>query len=174
MSGRWTGALSYSLADAAMRAAGWEFASPTLRRHTVDATARLHATSRFEIGAAFTAASGTAYTRIDDGASDGDSQAPRWLRPPRADAPGGQRGDTFRSLDLTAEWMFGVRGARLAAFAQLQNALGRSHDASLYTGYDPCATGSESNGPGPSTCVGRDTFAPGIPRLPVVGLRAVF
>jgi hypothetical protein len=174
LAGRWTGAQSYSLADASMRAAGREFASPTLRRHTIDATARFRATARVALGAAFTAASGTPYTRIDDGASDGDPLAPRWVRPPSADAPSEERSGTFRSLDLTAQWTFGLRSALLAAFAQLQNALGRSQEASLYTGYEPCATGGETNGPAPSPCGGRNTFAPGLPRWPVVGLRVAF
>src|SRR5205823_2070051 len=63
IAGRLTTSLSYALAKSTMQSAGWTFASPADRRHTVDATAMYRLGQAIRLGAAMTAATGSPFTR---------------------------------------------------------------------------------------------------------------
>jgi hypothetical protein len=92
-----------------------------------------------------------------------------WDAPPRSEAPNALRARAYSSLDLLLDWAFAVRGARVASYVQLRNALGRRNDA-IYIGYEDCAYGAAAA----SSCAPRDRFERGLPTLPVLGFRLVF
>ena len=62
-----------------------------------------------------------------------------------------------------------MRGARVASYVQLRNALGRRNDA-IYIGYEDCVYGGVTA----SYCTPRDRFEQGLPTLPVLGFRLAF
>ncbi|MGH7636103.1 MAG: TonB-dependent receptor [Gemmatimonadaceae bacterium] len=165
---------TYTVSRGLLRSGPFIFQSPTTRRHSVNATASWQLTRVFQISGAFTAASGVPFTRIQEGqdstAADGTLV---WSEPPIAGSPGALRTGAFRALDLLADWRFAFYGTELTAFVQLRNALGRSQSATLYLGYDECAT-TRMSPAGVAECIGKDEFAPGLPRIPVIGLRLQF
>ncbi|HEX8358569.1 MAG TPA: TonB-dependent receptor [Longimicrobium sp.] len=172
LAGRWTASAGYALSRSEITAKGLTFSAPEEQRHTFDATAYLRAGRGVQLGAAYTAASGVPYTRRFDRDYLCDAGGCRPDGPPSAEEPGGQRAPDYRSLDLLAEWGGHVRGARVSGYLQLRNTLG-SDNRGRYTGTTPCEVlGTSACGPGRPT--GYDDFSPGLPRLPVIGLRLSF
>ena len=172
LAGRWTASAAYALARSEITARGLTFPAPEEQRHTFDATASLRAGRGVQLGAAYTAASGVPFTRRFGREFICDATACRPNGPATAEQPGAERAPDYRSLDLLAEWGGHVRGARVSAYVQLRNAL-RGDNAGRYTGSTPCeALGVSACGPGRPT--GYDDFAPGLPRVPVIGLRLSF
>jgi len=175
LTGRLTGSLGYSYGSAEVQAAGLRFASPTMRRHSLDGTALLRLSRSFYIGAAYTAASGAPYTRIHAGSLTTDSLGRRiWFDTTRAEAPSGRRAAPYRSLDLMLDYAFMVGGWRVGTFVQIRNARNRANPA-LYTGDTKCT----AYGYNPETRIyecraTEDDFLPGLPRLPVIGFRVSF
>jgi hypothetical protein len=175
LTGRLTGSLGYSYGSAEMHAAGLSFPSPTMRRHSFDATALLRLTRSFYVGAGYTAASGHRYTRVDRGGWTEDSLGQRsWVQVPSADEPSGRETGPYRSLDLMLDYSFMVRGWRVATFLQVRNARNRYNPA-FYSGSNTCSSVRYNPETRSDECVGtEDEFVPGLPRLPVIGFRVSF
>ena len=173
LSGRWTGSASYSWGVSRTEAAGLEFAGEGDQRHALDLAVRTRLGSAWRTGAAFTAASGPAFTRFYGGIAT-CAQAGRctWSELPRSDLPGRLRAPVYASLDLDLEWSRMVAGWRVATFLQLHNALGRNNPArynhSVF--YARCGAGT----PEPTGGCIDDVWSRGLPRLPVLGVRAAF
>ncbi|HSJ08918.1 MAG TPA: hypothetical protein VK928_03370, partial [Longimicrobiales bacterium] len=81
---------------------------------------------------------------------------------------GGQRAADYASLDLMAAWTHSWTSASLTVHAQLRNALGRSN---AVTYHSSCLCIQDQAG---SEAWLGDTFDPGLPRLPIIGLRVRF
>lgn len=175
LTGRVTGALGYSYGSADLHAARLTFPSPTMRRHSFDATALLRLTRSLYVGAGYTATSGARYTRVHTGASTTDSLGQWiWMQPPEAEAPSAQRAAPYRSVDMMLDYAFVVRGWRVATFLQVRNARNRANPA-FYNGYGGCADSVYNPETRVWECRGtEDEFVPGLPRLPVIGFRVSF
>jgi hypothetical protein len=165
MTGRVTGAASYTLSRSDVEAAGLRYAAASDRRHVLSTTLMLRATPALRAGAGFTAATGVPFTRTvataDDCAAEpgcDPAQLP-WLGTPNA-----ARAPTFASLDLLLDWNGRYRGLEIGTYVQLRNALGREN-ATIYT--------ADQDGCRPVGCTGdlQSEFERGIPRLPVLGVR---
>ncbi len=173
LAGRWTASAAYSLARSTITAKGLTFPAPEEQRHTFDATSYLRVGGGVQLGAAYTAASGVAYTRRFDGTflcTAPDECEPYNL--PSVEEPGAQRAPGFSSLDLLAEWAGHTRGVRVSAYLQLRNALGRENSG-RYLSSTPCSEFGMS-GCGRGKPSGYDEFDPGLPRVPLIGFRLSF
>jgi hypothetical protein len=172
LSGRITGSTSLSYNRATTRASGLTFVAPSSRPWVFDVTARTNLAKRLSVGAAFVATSTARSTRILEGSANGDADSGEWLQIPIAGNPSAEISGSIRSLDLMAEWRFGIRRAQLTAFVQVINSTGRRRNSSLYRGFalrdGPCTDVSLAS------CGGEDEFLRGLPRLPLLGLRAAF
>ncbi len=174
LTGRWTASVGYSYGVATTTAAGLTFPAPADRRHTLDATYLLRLAPEWRVGAAFTAASGTPYTRVFTGADCQDALCLAEAMP-RVGDPGAFRSVSYRSLDLMMDWIHEFQNWTGGVYLQIRNALGRENHG-RYTGLVPRYC--------PDACVfrdgaefgrqGRDEFLPGIPMLPLFGFRAAF
>ena len=173
LAGRWTASAAYSLARSTVTASGLTFSAPEEQRHTFDATSYLRVGRGVQMGAAYTASSGVAYTRRFDGTYL--CTAPGECQPynlPSVEKPGAERAPGFSSLDLLAEWAGHMRGARVSAYLQLRNALGHENSG-RYLSSTPCAEYGTS-GCGRGRPSGYDEFDPGLPRVPLIGFRLSF
>ncbi len=83
-------------------------------------------------------------------------------------APAAQRAPAFASFDLMGEWTHAFRTWSLSVYGQLRNALGR-RNAVTYHASCICAAEGDAGQLGL-----HDTFDPGLPRMPVAGLRVRF
>jgi hypothetical protein len=173
LAGRWTGSASYSWGVSTTRAAGLEYAGEGDQRHALDLAVRGRLGGGWKAGAAFTAASGPAFTRFYGGSAHCvESGRCTWAELPRAGEPGTLRAPAYASLDLDAEWSRDFGGWRLAAFLQVHNALARSNPARYNHSvhYARCGVGV----PDPAGGCVDDVWSRGLPLLPVLGLRAAF
>ncbi|HEX8271027.1 MAG TPA: TonB-dependent receptor [Longimicrobiaceae bacterium] len=167
LTGRWTGSAAYSWGASEMEARGRSFPAPWDQRHVLDLTGQLRA-GRWQLGAAFTAASGTPYTTTFQGKVTCERQGVcAWDREPWAGEPGARRLPGYRSLDLLAEWNRRYRAWTMSVFVQVHNATNHANPGRY-------------NGFGGEYCSGRcwdfatDEFTDGLPAFPVIGLRAAF
>jgi hypothetical protein len=163
--GRVTGSAAYTLSRSELDAAAHRYPAASDRRHVLNTTAMLRATSAFRAGFAFTAASGVPFTRTITSAADCEREPgcdPARL--PWMGEPHSLRAPAFASLDLLVDWTRRVGGIELGAWGQLRNALGREN-ATIYTGDEPGCL--------PGGCSGdlQNAYERGMPRLPVLGLR---
>lgn len=175
LAGRWTASFGYALSSSEVEANGFRFAAPTDRRHTLDATAALRLGRAWRLGGAFTAASGEPYTRSFEPRSCDGSADPECVEQPngRIEEPSAQRNLGYQSLDLLGEWTHRFRRWNLATFLQLRNVLGHINRGAYLTSYD-------------RVCVSRigdecgdylqqpDEFIPGLPTVPLFGIRISF
>jgi hypothetical protein len=154
VAGRWTGSAGYTLGRAETEIDRLRFAAAHDRRHSLDAALMVRLNPGLRVGGAFSARTGAPFTRAygEPGAAPPADQVIVAF-----EAPHGERAPAYASLDLLLDRSARWRGVDLGAFLQLRNALGRQNSA-VYRGSTPEA----------------DEFDPGIPRLPVVGLRARF
>jgi hypothetical protein len=174
LTGRLTGSVGYSYGVGEVLAAGLRFPSGTMRRHSVDATALLRLTRSLHVGAAYTASSGVPYTRLYSGTMHEDSLGQfTWIEPPRTEAPNALLASPYHSVDLLFDWTFRVRGWDVGTFVQLRNARNRRNPA-FYTGYSECANNRYNPKTYTYECLAGDEFAPGLPRVPVIGFRVSF
>jgi hypothetical protein len=123
----------------------------------------------WQLGVTLRAQSGAPYTRITMVDTDCDLALQCGQHPPVLyGTPSGQRARAFASLDLMSEWQFRLQGWTLAVYGQLRNVPG-SHNAVTY--HSSCICVSDEP---PERAGLRDRFDRGLPRLPVLGLRARF
>lgn len=176
LTGRWTASIAYSYGVSEMLAAGLRFPAPADQRHVLDATALARLGWGWRLGAAYTAATGTPYTRQSLGRADCVSQPECvWTEEPWIGEPGAYRAPAYRSLDLLVDWTHGFGTWSLGAYLQLRNALDRENMGRYLRfnpRYCPSACGTE-NGVEFGWQEG-DQFLPGLPRLPLIGLRVTF
>ncbi|MFL5386820.1 MAG: TonB-dependent receptor domain-containing protein [Longimicrobiaceae bacterium] len=174
LAGAWTASASYSWGRARVRAEGLSYAAEADQRHAVDLAARVRAPGGVRLGAAFSAATGGAFTRFFGGTATcrPGGQGCAWTELPRAGEPGGLRAPGFASLDLSAEWSGRIRGVTAGVFAQLHNALDRDNPARYHRSirYERCGYGEPEPGGG---CI-QDVWGRGLPRLPLAGVRLAF
>ena len=173
LTGRVTASASYSWGVSTTTAAGFEYAGEGDQRHALDLAVRTRVGRAWRVGAAFTAASGPAFTRFYGGiATCLASGICGWSELPRADRPGTLRAPAYASLDVDLEWSRAFDGWRLGTFLQVHNALGRENPArynhSVY--YARCGAGV----PDPTGGCTDDIWSRGLPRLPVLGVRVTF
>lgn len=169
---RWSGSLGYTLGFSTMRAevfepdtARFEFPAPADVRHALDAMLFANVGNGVRLGGAFTYGSGVPFTRLilpDEG------EDPPVVRLGEANA---MRTPAYASLDLVAEITRTVGTWDVTAYAQLRNALGRNN-AVTYAGSTGCAATRGMEGECGDGVI--DRFEPGIPRLPLVGVRFTF
>lgn len=163
--GRWTVAGSWAVARARLTAAGLAFPAPEDRRHVLGATTMLRVHGGLRVGAAYSAFSGSPFTRSNPGGTLLVVGADTTITPPWRGAPGAGRLPAFARLDLLLDWSRQVRGARLGAYLQLHNALLRDNPAGFRT------SGCE----GSAWCWSDAGVEAGIPTvIPLVGLRLGF
>jgi hypothetical protein len=175
LSGRVTGSAAYSWGVSRTRAAGLDFASEADQRHSLDLAVRSALARGFSAGAAFTGATGGAFSRFYGGiALCPLPGAPcEWQERPAIGRPGALRASGYASLDLSADWARAFGRLRVEGFAQLHNALGREnparYDHSIH--YTKCGSGAPVDG---ETACTVDVWSRGLPRLPVAGVRVEF
>jgi hypothetical protein len=123
----------------------------------------------WRIGGTMRAESGAPYTRITlvSTACRADRECGP-TSPVLLGTASGQRGPTYASLDLMTEWTHAFGTWSLSAYGQLRNALG-SANAVTYHSSCLCVAGRTQD----EAWLG-DRFDRGLPRLPVLGLRARF
>ena len=181
LSGRVTTAVSYSYGDSEIQVGELRYASPWNRRHSVDATATFSATDKVRLGAAFTAASGAAFTRYDfslRNCSATDSSACTFSIYARE--PGAERSPKYMSLDVMIDWRGRIGRWDWGAFAQIQNAFGNRNAAAYQWSRLTCVCGSSDSeppilNPDPNRKLpANNEFLRGLPLLPMVGLRVAF
>jgi hypothetical protein len=169
LAGRWTASAAYTLGASTMEAGGLRFPASSEQRHALDLTTLLRVGPYWQIGAAYTAASGTPYTRTLQGkvvCELGGTNC-RWQEEPRQEDPSGERHRAYQSLDLLTEWTRASRGWNLGVFLQLHNVLNHRNPG-RYLGSEGAYCTRE--------CWGyeRDEFLPGLPMVPVLGARVTF
>jgi hypothetical protein len=176
LAGRMTTSFAYAYALSELRARGYRFPAPTDRRHTLSATTMLRLGRGWQFGAAYTAASGIAYTRSFDGQIGCTLEDECfWVTEPWVGEPGAMRGAALRGLDLLVDWNRQFRRWNLGGFLQLRNALGRSNNG-RYLGSEPQVCYDYDGGCWPQNAKGGyyDDFLPGLPLLPLLGFRVNF
>lgn len=167
LSGPVTASVSYALSRSWTSAAGLRYRSAADRPHVLDATVMTGVGPSLRVGAALTVASGVPYTPV---AADTATCAvvpecePGNL--PWLGAPHSQRAPAFASLDLLVDWNARVGGWDVGVFGQLRNALDRAN-ATVYAG-----DGSGCPFVGCEDADVRSLDERGLPRLPVIGVRA--
>lgn len=175
LAGSWTMSASYSYGLADLTAAGVTHPAPTERRHLVDVTTMWRPASWFRVGAAYSAGSGVALTRVFDPVVRRNESGDVVESFPRLGEPGGARGPGYSRLDLVTEFDASFDGWSLAVYLQLRNALGRENER-LYRGSTDCSL-SERQGSFPCATPRADVvdeFEMGLPRFPLLGFRVAF
>lgn len=160
--GRVTGSLGYGYGRSSVEAKDQRFAAPSDVRHSFDATAAAQLGRPWMLGAAFTYASGVPYTRLVIAEAKGHLEAPNAERTP-----------AYASLDAQLAYARRIGRAEVVATLQVRNLLDRTN-AVTYSGTEgwyECATGE---GAECGVRRGADRFDPGLPRLPMLGVRVTF
>lgn len=169
----WSASLGYAYGVSELEAAGWRYPSPADRRHTLDAMAGVRLTRSLRLAGAFTAMSGSPFTRAytrspQDCNTFGfgcDDPEGSWVEEPNA-----ERTPPYQSLDASLQWSRAVGRLDLSAYAQVRNVLGREN-AVTYAGTVPIGRTGRDAG---SRVLWDDRFEAGLPRLPLLGLRVTF
>jgi hypothetical protein len=171
LAGRLTGSLAYTIASARASSVGLEYPADQERPRSVDATALFRATSRLQLGAAYTRMSGRRFTSVLT-YSLYDSTGRRLAFEQRPGDRNALRGSPYESLDLLADWSGTAWGARTGIFFQLRNVTGRPPS----NRYDPVLT-SPCTAPAPfNRCLNfdQDSDARIYPFTPMLGVRVAF
>lgn len=171
ITGPWTGSLGYAWGRSTLHHDTLSFAAPADRRHAVDATLAARLGSRWLVGAAYTGATGTPYTRRWAGGVLCDDVGCQVVEPPRQGEPAAERRVAYHALDLNLEWRARIGDARLTTFVQVRNVLGRDNQG-RYAGtvrYCEARCGFPD-----ARFVEFDEFTPAMPTVPLVGLRLSF
>ena len=189
--GRWTASAGYTYGVSETRAAGLSFPSAADQRHALDVTALVRVGKRWQLGAAYTAASGTPYTRTFRGTVTCPLEAScEWRTEPWTGSPNGRQAQPYQSLDLLADWTKRYKSWSLSFYLQLRNALNHPNPG-RYLGYggEYCVEGCEFRGtfrigeggeiiwiPPPDNyrTERRDEFVRGLPVIPLIGIRVTF
>jgi hypothetical protein len=182
LAGRWTGSLGYSFGQSRLTTTPGidqpdgvpvTFPASADIRHAVDVTGMAQVGERMRVGGAFSYASGVPFTQLVLADSTRPGVRPR-LREPNA-----RRTPTYASLDLMLDYSRTFGSWQVSGYAQLRNALGRNNAVTYLGSVDcrPVGTFAAMSGPrlgcdGDTGVV--DRFYPGLPRLPLVGVRVEF
>lgn len=172
LSGRITGSLAYSLARTRAHASGIDFPAPTDRTQVLDLTARVQLSEGVGLATAYTLATGAPFTRTLDRCVGETCRAAAFL-----DTPFGRRSPDYASLDLVLDWNHRFSGWSLGAFLQARNILGHDNAVTYEGTAERCRSGlqaSQGTCADGSTLLEEDTFTPGIPTIPLIGLRISF
>lgn len=177
LSGQWTGSVGYSWGTSTMRSTPeqtrteFEFPSSAEIVHSVDATLLYQVNDKFRVGGALTYGSGVPFTRLILG---GDEVNPGI---PILEAPNAERTPSYASLDLMGEYEHAFTDWTLGGYLQLRNAFNRNN-AVTYSGSTNCSTDGSPLASFDELCAGRaglvDRFEPGLPLLPLIGVRISF
>lgn len=169
LTGRVRGFANYGLSRSQQHIGTHTFDASEDRRHVTNLSVVTDVRPSWQVGSTFRAESGAPYTRLTlvstscrPGSSCDDAS------PVMLGTVGGQRGPAYASVDLMTEWTHTFGRWSLSAFGQLRNALG-SGNAVTYHSSCLCIDDDASG----ETWLG-DRFDRGLPRLPIVGLRARF
>jgi hypothetical protein len=173
MGARWSGSLGYTYGLSEVEAAGFRYPAPADRRHTVDLMAAVRISDALRIAAAFTAASGAPFTRAISRSPDDCATFGFGCGSPHAiiDAPNAERTPPYHALDAALHWARAFGPVEVSAYLQVRNVLG-AENAITYAGTIPVGTIMRRNGE--REIVWDDRFEPGLPRLPLLGLRVTF
>lgn len=173
MGARWSGSLGYSYGVSDVEAAGFRYPAPADRRHTLDLMAAVRLSDALRIAAAFTAASGAPFTRAVSRSPDDCATFGFGCGSPHAiiEAPNAERTGPYHALDASLQWARAFGPVELGAYLQVRNVLG-AENAITYAGTIPVATIIRRNGV--REIVWDDLFEPGLPRLPLLGVRVTF
>jgi hypothetical protein len=166
--GRWTASLGYAWTRSESEAMGFTFPASSERRHAVDAVASVRLTEEWRAGAAWRWASGAPFTRFYSAVFSCPGELCTIVEPAVVEDPNAERGPTWSTLDLLAEWTRDRGSWALSVYGQLSNALNRDN-ALTYMGTDRCFDVSVL-----CQSVAEDEFERGLPILPVVGVRMAF
>lgn len=176
---RFTGSVGYSWGRSTIKSTPidpdepvLEFASSADIRHGVDATAVYRVGQKLQVGGAFTFGSGVPFTRLLVGDGTRDVL-------PQLEAPNAERTPAYASLDVSVEYEHTFTDWSMSGYLQLRNVANRDN-AVTYAGSVTCPLAETSKFPAryAESCEGRtgvvDRFEPGLPRLPLLGVRIVF
>lgn len=166
--GRWTASLGYAWTRSESEALGFTFPASSERRHAVDAVASVRLAEEWRAGAAWRWASGAPFTRFYSAVFSCPGGLCTIVEPAVVEDPNAERGPTWSTLDLLAEWTRDRGSWALSVYGQLSNALNRDN-ALTYMGTERCADVSVL-----CQSVAEDEFERGLPILPVVGVRMAF
>jgi hypothetical protein len=145
--GRTTGTLAYSWSASAVAANGYRYAARQDRPHVFDATVARRAGARWRVGAAFSAATGTPYTRTVDRYVSLDAAPPPLENAGQVggpayggrvrDVPNARRNPPFLGASLLAGYARPVGRGQLAAFVQVHSPLA-PFTSDAYRGRELC------------------------------------
>jgi hypothetical protein len=177
MGDRWSASIGYALSRSRMESevfngadtVVFRFPSSEDLRQAVDATMMMRMGRGMRLGGAFSFGSGIPYTRVVLSEVGGP--------PPRLEEPNAERTPVYASLDLMGDYTRRMGRWEVNAYVQLRNSFNRDN-AVTYAGSMDCGGFSAAAAPTSVDCAGfdgiRDTFEPGLPRLPLVGVRVTF
>ncbi|MGD2071766.1 MAG: TonB-dependent receptor, partial [Gemmatimonadota bacterium] len=167
LAGRVTGSVAYSLADAEAEAVGLAFPAPSDRRHVLDVTGRVRLSSDWNLGLAYTYATGSPYARtLERTLGESEREAAFLVDPFRRRTP------PYASLDLVLDYARRIGVWSVGGFLQARNLTGHDNDVTYTHTTERCPGAYLMDG----TCVEgtpvpTDNFTPGIPTIPLLGLR---
>jgi hypothetical protein len=176
VSGRWTASMSWSYGESDIMAAGLTYPASTDRRHRVDATGAVRFGGGFRIGGAYTAMSGSPYTRVKARLRQADCELFGFGCTQSAasvEAPNAMRTPDYRSLDAIAMLTRPLGGIEATLYVQVRNILGRDN-AVTYSGSAYETVYTDRNPRTADELVWYDRFEAGLPRLPLIGARITF
>lgn len=176
----WSLESAYSYLLAREESGGRSHSAPGDRRHVLDLSTSMSVTGSLRADLGYTFASGAPYTRIWQECGPPDQLCPDDA-PVVVGEPNGRRREPFTGLRMGLVWSREFPGWRLSTFLQVRNLLARSNPGA-YSGTEPwCPNYSFEWRDGTTYCretgepaLRRDTFTPGIPILPLLGLRIEF
>jgi hypothetical protein len=169
----WSTSFGYTYGVSEVEIAGERYASSADRRHVVDAMAGVRVWRGLRAAAAFTAMTGSPFTRAYSRSPQDCTSFGFGCEDPTGsyiDDHNAERTPDYRALDVSLEWAHSTGRIGLGAYAQLRNVL--AHDnASTYAGSGPIG---RVEGPDGTHFVWEDRFERGLPRMPMVGVRVTF
>jgi hypothetical protein len=176
VSGRWTASMSWSYGESDITAAGLTYPASTDRRHRVDATGAVRLGGGLRIGAAYTAMSGSPFTRVKARIRQSDCELFGFGCAQSAasvEAPNAMRTPDYRSLDAIAMLTRPLGGIEATLYLQVRNVLGRDN-AVTYSGSAYETVYTDRNPRTADEQIWYDRFEAGLPRLPLIGARITF
>ncbi|HEX6134038.1 MAG TPA: TonB-dependent receptor [Longimicrobiales bacterium] len=153
---------------------GLRYPSSADRRHVVDLMAGARVWRGLRAAAAFTAMTGAPFTRAYSRSQQDCTDFGFGCEDPTGsyiDVYNAQRTPGYRSLDVSVQWMQRLGRLEAGAYVQVRNVLGRDN-ASTYAGSGPIARVQRPDGT--HRFIWEDRFEQGLPRMPMIGLRATF
>jgi hypothetical protein len=169
VAGRIRGFANYTLSRSRYRTASRAFDASEDRRHMANIGVTTELWRGLTLGATARTLSGAPYTGITLIDADCDPRLDCTGRPPvLIGTPGGQRAPMYATLDLMAEWTQQVGAGTLSIYGQVRNLSGRKNRITYHSSC-LCVGGGVAGDAGLT-----DRFDRGLPRLPIIGLRARF